>query len=71
MNVEDEIIKVLDTLFTKNVPSEIIEFIELKNLNNHINLKVQRKQNHQLKIYYNRRTNIYKIKINSKIKNFF
>lgn len=44
MKVEDEIIKAIDTLFTKNVPSGVREFIELKNSNNPINSKVQRKQ---------------------------
>lgn len=44
MKVEDEIIKAVDTLFTKNVPSGVREFIELKNSNNPINSKVQRKQ---------------------------
>lgn len=44
LNVEDEIIKSVDTLFTKNVPANVREFIELKNSNNPINSKVQRKQ---------------------------
>ena len=30
MNIEDDLVKSLDTLYTKNVPSNVREFIELR-----------------------------------------
>lgn len=41
MNVEDEIIKVIDTLFTKNVPAGVREYISIRsdNLQQAVNSK--------------------------------
>lgn len=43
LKAEDKIVKLMDTLFTKNVPANVREFIELKNSNNQSNSKVNKK----------------------------